>query len=428
MFLALLEHRMRRSVWHSLGSKYFAPQHHNILYGGLYMPYSHKAVLTANAFSIGILIPVLTLIFCKHGASVETLWVVMGVYSVAVMILEIPSGIIADLIGRKKIFIFSHVLSLISFFLIFKSKDLSLLLIAVIFLGAGRAFSSGSIEALEIDRFIEQKGLENLSTMNNVLTAIECIGTFFGAILGGYIGYIDNTYSAILILLMIVESLISIFSIFVFQEDIVLKKFSVSEMIKNMRLMISEFRHTRSLWRILFMSFTLGISLSTIETYWQPTIVRYLPAKLNWILGMISCFVYIGVGIGSCVGKYLLNYVDCERCTQKDIYYFTRILLPISLFLIFFSRHWIFFVFAYSIIYIILGLGNLIENTILHSVITNKYRASILSFLSLVTKGGGVVASIVGMIVVTYTEIDVIWIISPMFVIFIIVCIILFLK
>ncbi len=392
------------------------------------MPCSHKIVLTVNAFSIGIVVPVLTLIFCKHGASIDTLWAVMGCYSFAVIILEMPSGIIADLIGRKKVFVFSHVLSLISLLFLINSDGLSTVLIAVMFLGAGRAFSSGSIEALEIDDFMKQKGAEKLSSINNTLTTIECIGNFCGAIVGGYLGYIDNTYFILLVLLMIIESFLIFSSIIVFQEDIIRKKFLVFELIRNIKRMILEIKRTKSLKIILCMSFILGISLSTIETYWQSTIIQYLPEKLNWILGLISCGTYIGVGLGSFVGKFLLNFASNKQCTSKNMYYLSRVLLSISLTLVFFTGHWFFFVFVYFIIYTILGVGNLIESTIFHSSVTSTYRASVLSVLSLVTKGGGLVASIVGMIVVTYTEMNIIWLISPLVSLSLIVRIIFLLK
>ncbi|EET59273.1 transporter, major facilitator family protein [Marvinbryantia formatexigens DSM 14469] len=397
--------------------------------GGRLLPLSHKILLIFNAISVGIIVPVLTLIFFQHGGSSETLWAIMGAYSVSVVILEIPSGMIADFIGRKKVFVLSHILSLISFFLIINSNSLWLLIIAVIFLGASRAFASGSVEALEVELFIKKNGVEKLDTINNILSIIDSVGTFLGAALGGFLGYLDNTYTILLILLIISEIIIIFFSMAVIHEtntSVVYRlETSLWKRLKaNLLLVIAEIKNTRIVLNIVLMSLVLGISLSTIETYWQSTFIRYISPQKNWLLGIISCSAYIGVGLGSSVGKYCFNLLKKHRKYAKISYYFTRVLLPVSLMGIYICKNGIWFAVNYFVMYLILGVGNLVENTVLHASIQNSHRASILSCISLAIKAGGLVTSFLGGIILKNTEIAIIWLVAPIVSIFIIACII----
>ena len=59
------------------------------------------AIVFGNSFGIGLLQPVLSLFLLARGCNLQTLAVVIGVYSVTVILAEVPSGVFADLHGRK---------------------------------------------------------------------------------------------------------------------------------------------------------------------------------------------------------------------------------------------------------------------------------------------------------------------------------------
>ena len=79
------------------------------------MSLSHKILFFLNSFSTGILTPVLTLVLCSHGANISTVSVFLGIFAVTVMVLEVPSGVFADLKGRKNTFLMSHIFIWLSF-------------------------------------------------------------------------------------------------------------------------------------------------------------------------------------------------------------------------------------------------------------------------------------------------------------------------
>ena len=116
------------------------------------MKRSHLLLFGANAFGTGLLAPVLSLVLLSHGATLENLSLCIGIFAVMVVVLELPSGIMADLIGRKRIFLLSACFMMANYVLLMFSSHFLMLAAACAMQGIGRAFSSGSIEALRSRR------------------------------------------------------------------------------------------------------------------------------------------------------------------------------------------------------------------------------------------------------------------------------------
>ena len=104
----------------------------------------HQIILAINAFSVGLMVPVLNLVLLSKGASFQTLPLLLAIYAVTVLILELPSGICADLYGRKAVFLLSCGFYFISFLIIIMANNMSALVFAIAISGLGRSFSSGS--------------------------------------------------------------------------------------------------------------------------------------------------------------------------------------------------------------------------------------------------------------------------------------------
>lgn len=140
------------------------------------------------------------------------------IYSITVIILEVPSGMMADMLGRKKIFILSHIALMAYYITTLYSNSAVLLVIANLFHGIGRAFGSGSLEALLIDKAIEKQGEDNLKKINSQLIVLNSIALAVGAILGGILGTVGTGYTVLLTCIIVMESLLLIISGIVIKE------------------------------------------------------------------------------------------------------------------------------------------------------------------------------------------------------------------
>lgn len=380
------------------------------------MKCSHKLLFFLNSFSLGLLAPVLTMVLCGHGATLTTASLFTGVFSLTVVISEVPSGIAADLAGRRKIFILSHIFIWISFFLILLSRHAALLAVGCVFLGLGRSFSSGSLEALEIEQALEEHGPACLERVNRLLSVIESLALASGALLSGYLGHLDSSYSLILLCLLAMETLLLLLSILFVREQPGhptpaetgrKKETSLSE---NLSSLFALMRCSAFLKLILAMSVVLGLFLSAVEIYWQPDLLKLLPGQLTWIPGAVSCLGYLGVTLGSTAGARLMARLRSAASGKWSLYAFLRLMLPIPMFLFALCNAWYVFALCYIILYILLGAANLAENTLLHSIVPNRHRASMLSLLSLFTRGGGLITSVLGSILLKNSTVSTVWI------------------
>lgn len=378
------------------------------------MPLSHKILFFLNSFSTGILTPVLTLVLCSHGASLSTVPVFLGIFAVTVMVLEVPSGVFADLKGRKNTFLMSHIFIWLSFFTIFRGNSPLFLALGNVFLGMGRAFGSGSMEALEIDWYIEKNGESHLPEINSLLAKLDNFGLAAGALLGGYLGYVEPDYSLNLTFLLLAEAVLILMAIFFVKEKGIKSKKPKQNLLNGFSEMVKNIRRSRILCVICGMAAVLGFLLAAVETYWQPSIKLYLPENLTWLLGIVNCSAYLGGSIGNTAGMRILSKMGNTLSSKKKLYAAFRVLLCLVPVLMAFCRTWYIFALVYALVYMVSGMAGLIENTLLHEAADSSFRASMMSLYSLLVRGGSIGTSLVCSVLLQGGNLNLVWIFVPL--------------
>ena len=375
---------------------------------------SHKILFFLNSFSTGILTPVLTLVLCSHGASLSTVPVFLGIFAVTVMVLEVPSGVFADLKGRKNTFLMSHIFIWLSFFTIFMGNSPLFLAVANVFLGMGRAFGSGSMEALEIDQYIEKNGKTHLPEINSLLAKLDNFGLASGALLGGYLGYVDSDYSLNLISLLLAEAVLIFMAVFFVKEERTERKKTEQNLLTGFSGMLKSIKASRILCAVCGMAAVLGFLLAAVETYWQPSIKLYLPENLTWLLGIVNCSAYLGGSLGNTAGMKILSKTGNTLSAKKRLYAAFRILLCLVPVLMAFCRTWYIFAIVYALVYMVSGMAGLVENTLLHEAADSSFRASMMSLYSLLVRGGSIGTSLLCGVLLQSGNLNLVWIFVPL--------------
>lgn len=125
--------------------------------------------------------PIIVLFYQENGLSMQDVLTLKGIYSVAVVILEIPSGYLADVWGRKKSLILGAILGCLGFVVYSFSYGFTGFLAAELILGIGSSFISGSDSAMLYDSLLKMKReKEYLKQESRVMS----IGNFAEAIAG----------------------------------------------------------------------------------------------------------------------------------------------------------------------------------------------------------------------------------------------------
>lgn len=72
------------------------------------------------------------------------------------------------------------------------------------------------------------------------------------------------------------------------------------------------------------------------------------------------------------------------------------------------------FLLLFILVYVFLGAGNLIENTVFHTMVGNGQRAGMMSLLSLAVRGGGLVTSVLGSLITALLPLYAVWLLIPL--------------
>lgn len=377
----------------------------------------YSLIMFLNSFLSGILAPVLSLILLDKGADLSGLSIILGLYAFTVIVLELPTGIIADVFGRKKSFCLSIVISILSIVTILFSNSFILLCVSMMLYGLGRALSSGSFDAMYIDYYIETYGKDKLHNVTTKLSVLEALGMSFGALSGGFFPQISKSYFTYLgmydlnlIVRIIVALTVAILSYVFIQEDKIYKKeerISIKQHIKNSSMIVTK---SSTIICIFISVFATGFFLSSLETYWQPHFITLLPNdNFMGLLGLMAFLYFAAATLGSISSNKIIKKY---KFNINKMYLILRVLLAISLILTALQTNVPVFIGLYASIYLIFGMVMVPEGAILNSEIPNEVRASVLSVNSLAMQIGGLSGSFLYSILINYISIPNIWIIA----------------
>lgn len=100
---------------------------------------------------LGISIPVTVLLASSRGLSPADIGLAFVAHSVAALVLELPTGGLADAIGRRPVLVLSALLQIAGLLTLAVAQGLLGFVVAFALVGAGRALDSGPLEAWYVD-------------------------------------------------------------------------------------------------------------------------------------------------------------------------------------------------------------------------------------------------------------------------------------
>ena len=140
-----------------------------------------------------LIMPVVVLFYHDNGLDTYQVYLLQAGYSLSVALLEIPSGYVADIIGRRTSLIWGSILGTAGFAVLSLSHGFSGFLCAEIILGLGGSLISGADSALLYDSLAASSRQHYYLRYEGRITALGNLGETCAAILGGllaaWLGY-----------------------------------------------------------------------------------------------------------------------------------------------------------------------------------------------------------------------------------------------
>jgi len=134
--------------------------------------------------------PVFTILFLDYGLTIEQFAVLNSVWAATIVIAEVPSGALADLLGRKQLLMITSVLMVLEMMLLsfVPLHNMSLVFWAFfanrILSGLAEAMASGADEALAYDSLMEQGDVEDWPAVLSLTMRLRSIGAVVTMALG----------------------------------------------------------------------------------------------------------------------------------------------------------------------------------------------------------------------------------------------------
>jgi MFS family permease len=312
--------------------------------------------------------PIVVPFYESNGLSMKDIMILQAAYSVAIVVLEIPSGYLADVIGRKKTLIIGSVFGILGFLTYSLSFGFVGFLIAEIILGIGQSCVSGADSAMLYDSLLD-KGKEltytryegRITSLGNVAEAIAGI---LGGLLAGItirVPYIAQTFVAFIALpaaLTLVEP----------TRKVPLMKASMMEILRISRFALFTDRPLRR--NILFSAIT-GTATLTMAWFAQP-FFEFSGVDLAWF-GILWTTLNLTVAISS----YTAHRLE-TKLGQKRSVLLIALMIPLGYLSLSRFHHATGLIILY-LFYLVRGYATPVLKDYINRITASHIRATVLS-------------------------------------------------
>lgn len=323
---------------------------------------------------------ILTVILLAKGLSLSQILIIQSAYSIAIVLFEFPSGLLADNYSRKNLYSLSKLFLIIMFLIVLFSNQFYLIFAAWFCYGIAAALDSGTLDAYIINQLkLAHHGAE-LRKFLALSNRLEIVGLLLGSSLGGILYHFIGINIYVLgTVFLVVSPLISFFFFKETTKSDSLQDSHVMILKKQITDSFKELRKQPRLSLILIFDFLTQIFFQTHFQLWQSFFLS------KGIDSQYFPFFYITFQVIT-LFSYSINIDGVKKYTGVLKFSPLIVFLPLTFFLgkieIFLTAYFI-FVFVFYVIEFIL-------NYQFNKMVSVENISSLISFKSTVSRIGSV--------------------------------------
>ncbi len=323
---------------------------------------------------------ILTVILLAKGLSLSQILIIQSAYSIAIVLFEFPSGLLADNYSRKNLYSLSKLFLIIMFLIVLFSNQFYLIFAAWFCYGIAAALDSGTLDAYIINQLKLAHREAELRKFLALSNRLEIVGLLLGSSLGGILYHFIGINIYVLGTVFLVAS--TLISFFFFKET------TKSESLQDNHVMVlkkqitdsfKELRKQPRLSLILIFDFLTQIFFQTHFQLWQSFFLS------KGIDSQYFPFFYIAFQVIT-LFSYSINIDGIKKYAGVLKFSPLIVFLPLTFFLgkieIFLTAYFI-FVFVFYVIEFIL-------NYQFNKMVSVENISSLISFKSTVSRIGSV--------------------------------------
>lgn len=318
-----------------------------------------------------LIMPVIVLYFNSLGLDMTQIYLLQSIFAFTIVIIEVPSGYLADLFSRKVLVVVGTLLGAIGFFTMGLASGFTDLVIAEIMLAFSVSFISGADSAILYDTLLEDGQEEDFVKWNGRIMGIGNFSESVAGIVGGFLAMISLNTPAL------VQGILALLSVGIAATlyEPKRKKIKAKESTENFKKVIRLIRENRSLFRwIIFSTVASAVTLLIAWIVQEFFIDNDLPQAY---FGVMWAIINLFAAIPSWYSHKFKNALS-----EWGFIYLILSLLIIGLAGLSIISGWFGLIFFF-LIYIARGIGNPIYNDFINRYTPSEIRATVLSIKSL---------------------------------------------
>lgn len=323
---------------------------------------------------------ILTVILLAKGLSLSQILIIQSAYSIAIVLFEFPSGLLADNYSRKNLYSLSKLFLIIMFLIVLFSNQFYLIFAAWFCYGIAAALDSGTLDAYIINQLkLAHHGAE-LRKFLALSNRLEIVGLLLGSSLGGILYHFIGINIYVLGTVFLAAS--TLISFFFFKETTKSDSLQDSHVMVLKKQITDSFKDLRKQPRlslILIFDFLTQIFFQTHFQLWQSFFLS------KGIDSQYFPFFYITFQVIT-LFSYSINIDGVKKYAGVLKFSPLIVFLPLTFFLgkieIFLTAYFI-FVFVFYVIEFIL-------NYQFNKMVSVENISSLISFKSTVSRIGSV--------------------------------------
>ncbi|MBF4693220.1 MFS transporter [Fusibacter ferrireducens] len=341
----------------------------------------HKYILYSVFSNLLILGPILTIFFLAKGLNFTQIFTIGAVNSLFVVLFEVPTGAVADKYSRKLSIIIGCIMWIISLFIYIYAQNFATFIIAEIIFSIGMTFKSGAEMAILYDSLKLEDREHEFQTIVGKGRSYFLYASAIGSLVAGFV-YSYNIYLPFMISIGFI--FISLVIAILFKEP-KLHEFKVHSEIKYTQVIKNSaglILNNRKVLNVVLFSTVTFIFMRMAYSFYQPHMqasgvdVKYF--------GLIFFAFNIVAGFSAKrIDFFIKKTKPYSMLSVGGLVAISYLLLGLFPVLISFS-----FIFLQQITR---GLGNPVFSKYINKNIPSEYRATVISFNSLIGNVGVII-------------------------------------
>jgi predicted MFS family arabinose efflux permease len=349
----------------------------------------------------GLLIPVTVLLALSRGLSLTEIGLIFSIQGLVVLALELPTGGLADSLGRRPILIVASLVGLVSLGLLYIADSVALFAASMALQGVFRALDSGPLEAWYVDATLDaEPGAEIEHGLSRGSTVLS-LAIAFGALLSGALVALDPFESiptlALPLLVALALGVVNAVAIVLLMTEtrrprgagaVATSVRAVPQVIADG---ISLLRASRVLLALVAVELFWGFSMVTFESLFPVRLSEVVgdTEQAAALMGPVTSVAWFASAAGAMLIVAVSRRIGVARSAGA-----LRIAQGATIVAMGLIAGPVGVVIAYLACYVAHGASNPMHMTLLHRQVDGPHRATVLSMNSMISQPAGALGAI----------------------------------